>query len=90
MNSLSAIATEVQCSPVDNHKKAVSQNGIFKPVLILKNQVAGLWKTSKSKDMLKIEIELFKSLKKTEKAAVERAAEAYGNFLEKKIDLNFL
>jgi hypothetical protein len=35
--------------PSENHSKAVSSNGIFRPVIIVNGQVVGLWKKSANK-----------------------------------------
>jgi hypothetical protein len=72
---------------LENHKKAVSQNGIFRSVVIIKNQVAGLWKAVKNKDLIILELSLFKKAKRSERSALEEAAEAYGKFLGKKIEV---
>ncbi|MGE5420325.1 MAG: winged helix DNA-binding domain-containing protein [Chloroflexota bacterium] len=73
----------------DNHGKAVSSNGIFRPVLIVDNLVAGLWKTVKAKDRLIVEITSFRSLKKQEKKLIEEAAEAYGSFTGLKTEVKY-
>jgi hypothetical protein len=41
-----------------DNKKAVSSNGIFKPVIIINGQVTGLWKRSINKTKLIIELTL--------------------------------
>lgn len=73
-----------------HHRKAISQNGIFRSVLIFENRVAGLWKPVKGKDRLIVEVNPFKTLKKAEKSSVETAAENYGRFMEKKIEVKYL
>lgn len=72
-----------------DHKKAVSNNGIFRPVVIIRNQVAGLWKAVKSKEKIIIELSLFRKVKKTEKAAIEKAADDYGRFLGKMTEVKY-
>ncbi|HLN56496.1 MAG TPA: winged helix DNA-binding domain-containing protein [Bacteroidales bacterium] len=73
----------------DHHSKAVSSNGIFRPVVIVENVVAGLWKSVKAKDRLVIEISPFLNLKKQDKTAISLAAESYGAFLDVKTDVKY-
>lgn len=73
----------------DNHRKAVSSNGIFRPVVIVGNVVVGLWKPVKAKDRLVIEVSPFLSLKKQDKTAISVAAESYGAFLDIKTDVKY-
>jgi hypothetical protein len=80
----SAILTDV------HHKKAVSQNGIFRSVVILGNQVAGLWTVQKVKEKLIVGVNPFRSLGKAERSSVETAAEDYGRFMEKKIEVKYI
>lgn len=79
----SAVMSEV------SHKKAVSQNGVFRSVLVVGNHVEGLWKPEKSNKGIIIKLSLFRSLKKAEKIAVEEAAESYGNFLGEKAEVKY-
>lgn len=72
-----------------DHKKAVSQNGIFRPVIILNNQVAGLWKTTRSKNRIVIGLNLFKAAGKSQRNAIGVAAEAYSRFSEEKTEIKY-
>ena len=66
-----------------NHKKAVSMNGIFKPVIIINGKVAGLWKRTVKDKKVTIETELFQSFNNRIKKSIEKCAGTYGSFLEK-------
>lgn len=70
-----------------NHKKAVSFNGVFRPVIVIGSQVTGLWKPASKKDRVTIEASFFKRPSKQRKAAVSEAAERYGAFLGKKTEV---
>jgi len=51
----------------DHHlRKAVSDNGIFRPVIIKDGQVTGLWRKVKTKNKTEIDISLFTENKKQE------------------------
>ena len=44
-------------------KDAITNNGIFKPVIIMDGKVMGLWKRTVKKDTLEVEIQYFSSIK---------------------------
>lgn len=70
-----------------HHARAVSTNGIFRPVVVVDGKVRGLWKRTVKKDTVLIEIELFSKLTAQEQQAVNAAAERFGSFLGKKVTL---
>jgi hypothetical protein len=71
-----------------HHKKAVSDNGVFRPVVVISGIVRGIWKRAIRKDMVMIELSLFHPVNKKEMRGIEKAAEKYGEFLGKKIVFN--
>jgi hypothetical protein len=76
--------------PVENRIKAVSNNGIFRPVVVVNGQVMGIWKRTIKKSVVIVETELFRPPDKTTKSLIEKAAMHYGHFLEKKIEMSHL
>jgi hypothetical protein len=64
-------------------KKAISENGMFRPVIVVNGQVIGTWKRSIKKDRVSVEIELFKQPGKSTFDTIEKSAAQYGFFLEK-------
>lgn len=72
-----------------NNKKAISNNGIFWPVIVESGQVIGIWKRRIKKDSVLIEAETFGSVNKNKKLLIEKAAYQYGHFLKKKAELEF-
>lgn len=67
-----------------NHKKAVSDNGIFYPVILKNGQVIGTWKHTVKKDTVFFETEIF-SKKEFELNTVALEAFAqFANFIDKK------
>jgi hypothetical protein len=74
--------------PFENHKKAVSDNGIFRPVIVVNGQVTGIWKRTIKRDKVVVETELFEQPNKTTKSLIEKASVQYGGFLEKKTEIN--
>ncbi len=73
--------------PMGNLKKAVSSNGIFKPVIVINGQVAGLWKRIIKNDKVIVETDFFKQPTKSIKSLIEKEALEFGKFLGKKAEL---
>lgn len=73
--------------PAENQAKAISSNGIFRPVIVVNGQVAGLWKRTLKKAKVIVEAEFFKRPDSTLLGPIEKAAERYGHFLEKETEL---
>jgi len=72
-----------------NHAKAISNNGIFRPIIVVNGQISGLWKRTNKKDTVLIELDHFRLHNSTEKQLIEKAAESFGRFSGKKIELKF-
>lgn len=67
-----------------HHKKAVSDNGIFRPVIVVNGQVTGLWKRTIKKDEVMISTSSFLPGNKAATSLYEKASMAFGSFLGKK------
>lgn len=65
----------------DHHAKAVTVNGIFKPIMINNGKVIGTWKRSLKKDTTIIECNYFDASKRPDPKLLADAARHYGNFL---------
>jgi hypothetical protein len=61
-------------------KYAISNNGVFKPIIVLDGQVVGIWKRSFKKESVVVEPELFKSLNASEQKLLEQAAGKYAAY----------
>lgn len=72
---------------VAHHKKAISNNGIFKPLIIINGQATGVWKRTIKNDKVIIETELFRKHTQSEQNGIEEAADIYGKFLGKKVEM---
>ena len=73
----------------DDHKKAISNNGIFRPVVLVNGQISGLWKRTFKKDTVLIELDHFRPHNKTEVRLIGKAAETFGYFSGKKAEVKF-
>ncbi len=71
-----------------HHKKAVSDNGIFRPVIVVDGQVAGLWKRTIKKDKVVIGTTVFIPEDKVFKSLLTKALMSFGHFLDKGVSLN--
>ena len=74
--------------PMKTFKKAVSENGIFRPVIVINGQVAGLWQRTLKKERVIVETNLFQPHEKSIQSLIENEAEIFGSFLGKKTEVN--
>lgn len=72
---------------LENHKKAVSDNGVFRPTIVVNGKVIGLWKRIIKNDKVIIETDFFQSQNKSIKNLIEEKANAFGHFLDKKVEV---
>lgn len=70
-----------------DHKKAISSNGIFRPVVLVNGQISGLWKKVIKKGSIIIETNYFRPHNKTEEQAIAKAASLFSDYSEKKTEL---
>ena len=68
------------------NNKAVSNNGVFRPIFVVNGQVTGIWKRTLKKEKVLVETEFFKRPDKNVRNSIEKAFEKFGKFLEKKIE----
>ena len=71
----------------ENHTKAVSSNGIFRPVVIINGQVAGLWKRTTKNKKVVVNTELFQPVDKEHAGLIVKAFNRFGIFVNKKIEI---
>ncbi|NVO11843.1 MAG: winged helix DNA-binding domain-containing protein [Bacteroidales bacterium] len=73
--------------PSENFKKAVSDNGIFRPIIVVNGQIIGIWKRTIKGEKIIVETDLFRPQSKSIKNLIEKKAIAFGNFLGKKTEV---
>lgn len=64
----------------DHHTKAISNNGIFWPVIVVNGQISGLWKKTIKKDTALIELDHFRTHNKKEVQLINKASESFGHY----------
>lgn len=69
----------------DNHKKAISYNGIFWPIIVINGLVKGVWKRVVKNNKVAFSINLFEPVSDSLNYQIKRKAIAYGEFLNKEI-----
>lgn len=67
----------------EHFKHAISNNGIFRPVIVVDGKVVGLWKRMVVKDVVNIEASFFTDANKTIHPSIEKAAKDFGKFIGK-------
>ena len=72
-----------------NTEKTISDNGIFRPVIVVDGQVEGLWKRTTIKNLVKIETSHFQLHDSKTMQTIRQEATRYGTFLDKTIELQF-
>ena len=71
----------------DHHSKAISNNGIFRPVIIVNGQISGLWKRTTKKDSILIEPDHFRPHNHSEMQLIKKAADLFGYFSGKQVEV---
>jgi hypothetical protein len=72
---------------VTDQKKAISNNGIFRPVIVINGEVAGIWKRTEKPAKVAIEILFFKAPAKWMKERAEKSALQFARFLGKEANV---
>ncbi len=83
------ISYKDRSSALDHHThvKAVSSNGIFRPVILLNGQVAGRWKRTLKRETLIIAPDLFENFPSSALEALNTAILKTGHFWKKKTEI---
>lgn len=71
----------------EHNNLTISNNGIFRPVIVVDGQVIGLWKRTVKKGKVLVETEFFERPNQITKQLIENAAMQFGNFLEKETEI---
>lgn len=71
----------------DDHGKTVSNNGMFKPFILVNGGVSGVWKRTFKKDRVVIENQFFRPPDESTKHLLEETFAEYGNFLGRKVEI---
>ena len=66
--------------------KALSSNGIFYPSIIVHGKAVGVWKRIIKKDKVTISLTAFTNISKTVQKEINNSAQAYAEFIGKKIE----
>jgi len=73
----------------ENHRRSVSRNGLFRPVIVVNGQVTGLWKRTIAGDNLNIQTGFFEVHSNTLRNSIASAAKNLGRFMSLKPVINF-
>lgn len=73
--------------PSEHHTKTVSNNGVFRPIIVVNGQIVGVWKRIVKKDKALVEFHFFQSQEKARMELIEQTALEFGDFLNKKVHL---
>lgn len=73
----------------DHHAKAISNNGVFRPIIVVNGRISGLWKHTIKKDKLLIDLNHFRPHNQSEKRLITKAAESFGHFSGMNTEVKF-
>jgi hypothetical protein len=73
--------------PSGDGEKAVSNNGVFKPVIVSRGRVAGIWRRTVRGDRVLLDLEFFRRPGKSDLRRIEAAAARYAEFLGKTAEI---
>ncbi|MDP4208282.1 MAG: winged helix DNA-binding domain-containing protein [Bacteroidota bacterium] len=73
--------------PFEFHKKAVSNNGLFWPTIVINGQVTGIWKRTIKKDKVLLETNFFDPQNNAAKNGILKAFSPFGMFINKEIEI---
>jgi hypothetical protein len=71
----------------ENHMKGISDRGVFRPIIVINGQVAGIWKRTIKENRLLLELEYFIKPDNIIIRLIRDAATHFGNFLGMKIEV---
>jgi hypothetical protein len=71
--------------PFKTRKKAISENGIFRPIIVVNGQVCGIWKRTIKKDKVFVETDFFDKPSNTTLDQIKELFHLYGDFIGKEI-----
>jgi hypothetical protein len=72
---------------LQQHMKEISDRGVFRPVIVVNGQVAGIWKRTIQKDTMLVEILPFTPADQVTMELMVQTATQYGHFSGKRIEL---
>ncbi len=73
--------------PFTNHQNAVSNNGIFRPVIIVNNQVEGIWKRTTKNNKTILETNFFRQPDNLSREMIAGAFASYRKFINKEVEI---
>jgi len=71
----------------ENHKKAISDNGLFRPIIVEDGIVLGTWRKTQKKEKVIIETSYFANEFEPTNKVPEQSARNYGDFLQQKTEI---
>ena len=75
---------------LEHHMKEISDRGVFRPIIVVNGQVAGIWKRKVKKDSVEMGLEFFAQPDKQITRLIEDATIHFEDFLGKKIEVKYL
>jgi hypothetical protein len=74
----------------DQKNRAITSNGIFKPIVVINGRVVGTWQRTLKKDRVLLELSLLAPIQTAEKEAIAEKAAMFGQYLDLPATLSYL
>jgi DNA glycosylase AlkZ-like len=74
---------------LQHHKKVISNNGIFYPLIVSNGKVIGSWTRIIKNDKVSLNMKLFQPVDNKIKKTIDHEAEKFGKFIGKKIEIKY-
>jgi hypothetical protein len=71
----------------DHSKHAFTNNGIFRPIIVVNGQVCGTWKRTIKKDKVIIETNIIQKITKVAEKQIRSEVDRFGEFLDKTVEI---
>lgn len=65
----------------DQKNRAITSNGIFKPIVVINGKVVGTWQRTLKKDKVWVEVSLLSAVRAAEKEAIAEKVSIFGRYL---------
>lgn len=75
---------------LEAQKKAISNNGIFRPIIVVNGEVVGIWKRTEKRDTVHVETKFFNQPSVTTLSQCEEVAEKFADFLGRGLKINHI
>jgi len=71
-----------------HQSKTVSNNGIFRPIVVMNGRVSALWKQTSAGEKVVVDVRLLRFHTREERRLIQKAGDRYRHFLARDVEMN--